>query len=63
MPDTLAISGRRETDTDPEEPVEGRSQMAPAVPAEDELDEVALDVLMAKAVEHTLCTFQNAVWT
>ena len=43
--------GRRETDTDPEEPVECRSQMAPAVPAEDELVEVALDVLLAKAVE------------
>ena len=51
MLDNVATGGRRETDTDPEEPVECRSQMAPAVPAEDELVEVALDVLLAKAVE------------
>ena len=51
MLDNVATGGRRETDTDPEEPVECRSQMAPAVPAEDERVEVALDVLLAKAVE------------
>ena len=45
MLDNVATSGRRETDTDPEEPVECRSQMTPAVPAEDESVEVALDVL------------------
>ena len=45
MLDNVARGGRRETDTDPGEPVEGRSQMAPAVPAEDESVEVALDVL------------------
>ena len=51
MLDNVARGGRRETDTDPEEPVECRSQMAPAVPAEDESVGVALDVLLAKAVE------------
>ena len=51
MLDNVATGGRRETDTGPEEPVEGRSQMVPAVPAEDERVEVALDVLLAKAVE------------
>ena len=45
MLDNVATGGRRETDTDPDEPVECRSQMAPAVPAEDESVEVALDVL------------------
>ena len=43
--------GRRETDTVPGESVEGRAQMVPAVPAEGERVEVALDVLLAKAVE------------
>ena len=43
--------GRRETDTGPDEPVEGRAQMAPAVLADDDLVEVALDVLLAKTVE------------
>ena len=51
MLDNVATGGPRETDTDPGKPVECRSQMAPAVPAEDELVEVALDVLLAKAVE------------
>ena len=51
MPDTVATGGRRETDTGPDEPVEGRAQMVPAVPAEDDLVEVALDVLLANAVE------------
>ena len=50
MPDTVA-GGRRETDTGPDEPGEGRSQMAPAVLADDDLVEVALDVLLANAVE------------
>ena len=50
MPDNGA-GGRREPATGPDEPVEGRAQMAPAVPAEDDLVEVALDVLLAKAVE------------
>ena len=45
MLDNVTTGGRRETDTDPEEPFECRSQMAPAVPAEDELVRVALDVL------------------
>ena len=42
---------RRKTDTCPREPGEGRSQMAPTVLADDDLVEVALDVLLAKAVE------------
>ena len=51
MPDTVATGGRPDTDTGPGESGEGRAQMAPAVPADDERVEVALDVLLAKAVE------------
>jgi len=55
MLDNVSIGGGRETDTDSDKPVECHSQMAAAVPPEDKLVEVALDVLLAKSVEHALC--------
>lgn len=55
--DDVAIGGRSEADADPEEAVECGPEMAPAVPPEDELVEVALVVLAAEAVEYALRPF------
>src|SRR5512134_251586 len=49
--DEVAGGGRGETGAEAEQGVEGRGGMPAAVPAEDELVEVALQVLAAQAVE------------
>ena len=53
--DEIAVGGWRETDADPEKPVERAVHVPPPVPSErHELVEVALDVALAEAVEGAL---------
>jgi hypothetical protein len=52
--DEIAIGDRAEIDSDPEQPIEGTVQVASAVPAEDELVEIATDVALPQSVEGAL---------
>lgn len=70
--DEVAGGGGREAGADAEQGVEGRGGMPAAVPAEDELVEVALQVLAAQAVEgpepqrlrfeKTRCVQRSTTW-
>ena len=50
--DEIAICRGRETDTDPEQRVEGAAHVSPPVPAEHELVEIALQMAFPETVEH-----------
>jgi len=50
--DKIAIGRRLETDTDPEQRIEGAAHVSPPVPAEHELVQVALQMAFPEAVEH-----------
>ena len=50
--DEIAIGCRRETDTDPEQRVEGTAHVSSPVPTEHELVKVALQMAFSEAVEH-----------
>ena len=51
--DEIAIGCRIETDTDPEQRIEGAARVSPPVPAEHELVQVALQMAFPEAVKHT----------
>ena len=50
--DEIAVGCRCETNTDPEQRIEGAAHVSPPVPAEHELVEIALQVAFPEAVEH-----------